>query len=237
MSKGVKIELEEVEAVPHHRPLPEAPQSILGRRSRRKTNHQRRSRSKRSRTHWVNSTVRPASALSFVRGQRRVLQGLEQGVRQAIGRVAYRRPLSLFHRAVLGELPPRISLSPVEELHLKGYALIPSLVYPGYEIMKQVLSSTPFQTTLLTHIVDGTEGPGRRSRRGRVTLSDRNDQLHSGDPGHFPRHSSPRSIRVRQLALRRNRPHARIHSPRSDSNVLRPARSRDRRVHSLPPMP
>ena len=49
-------------------------------------------------------------------------------------------------------------VSPVEELRYKGDALIPLLVHPGYEIMKRVLSSTPLQTTLLTYIVDGIEG-------------------------------------------------------------------------------
>lgn len=49
-------------------------------------------------------------------------------------------------------------VSPVEELQLKGDALIPFLVHPGYEIMKRVLSSTPLLTTLLAYIVDGIEG-------------------------------------------------------------------------------
>lgn len=49
-------------------------------------------------------------------------------------------------------------VSPVEELQLKGDALIPLLVHPGYEITKQILSSTPLQTTLLAYIVDGIEG-------------------------------------------------------------------------------
>jgi nuclear pore complex protein Nup205 len=49
-------------------------------------------------------------------------------------------------------------VSPVEDLQLKGDALIPLLVHPGYEIMKRILSSTPLQTTLLTYIVDGIEG-------------------------------------------------------------------------------
>jgi len=49
-------------------------------------------------------------------------------------------------------------ISPVEELQLKGDALIPLLVHPGYEITKRILSSTPLQTTLLTYIVDGIEG-------------------------------------------------------------------------------
>jgi len=49
-------------------------------------------------------------------------------------------------------------VSPVEDLQLKGDALTPLLVHPGYEIMKRILSSTPLQTTLLTYLVDGIEG-------------------------------------------------------------------------------
>ena len=49
-------------------------------------------------------------------------------------------------------------VSPVEDLQLKGDALVPLLVHPGYEITKRILSSTPLQATLLTYVVDGIEG-------------------------------------------------------------------------------
>ena len=63
-----------------------------------------------------------------------------------------------FIERCLASYPLESLVSPVEELQLKGDALIPFLVHPGYEIMKRILSSTPLQTTLLTYIVDGTEG-------------------------------------------------------------------------------
>ena len=47
-------------------------------------------------------------------------------------------------------------VSPVEESQRD--ALVPFLVHPGYEILKRILSSTPLQTTLLAYIVDGVEG-------------------------------------------------------------------------------
>lgn len=63
-----------------------------------------------------------------------------------------------FIERCLASYPLESLVSPTEELQLREDTFIPLLVHPGYDIMKRILSSTPLQTTLLTYIVDGIEG-------------------------------------------------------------------------------
>ena len=41
---------------------------------------------------------------------------------------------------------------------LKSESLVPLLIHPGYDIMKQLLTNTPLQASILSYIVDGVEG-------------------------------------------------------------------------------
>ena len=45
-----------------------------------------------------------------------------------------------------------------DDLQLKGDALVPLVVHPGYDIMKRLLTNSPLQSSILSYIVDGVEG-------------------------------------------------------------------------------
>ena len=165
MSKGVEIELEEVEAAHRLYPATIPFLKLLG----TLTHTQKRISLKDQ-----LSEVESINTIPETLGQPYRLPGIGPFVSFVVNNVfskissrEYAKPSDrwqtndlclCFIERCLASYSLESLVSPVEELQLKGDALIPLLVHPGYEITKRILSSTPLQTTLLTYIVDGIEG-------------------------------------------------------------------------------
>lgn len=45
-----------------------------------------------------------------------------------------------------------------EDVPIKGESLVPLLIHPGYDIMKRLLTNSPLQSNLLTYIIEGVGG-------------------------------------------------------------------------------
>ncbi|KAF6749589.1 nucleoporin Nup186/Nup192/Nup205 [Ephemerocybe angulata] len=65
--------------------------------------------------------------------------------------------LSYVERALAG-FDLESLVSPVEEGPIRGEALVPLLIHPGFDIMTRLLSSTKLQQRLLAYLVDGLDG-------------------------------------------------------------------------------
>ena len=165
MSKGVEIELEEVEAVHKLYPATIPFLKLLGTLIHTQ---------KRIPLKGQLSEAESINTIPDTLGQQYRLPGISPFVSFVVNNVfskisskEYTKPSDrwytndlclCFIERCLASYALESLVSPVEELNLKGDALIPLLVHPGYEIMKRILSATPLQTTLLTYIVDGIEG-------------------------------------------------------------------------------
>ena len=165
MSKGVEIELEEVEAVHKLYPATIPFLKLLGTLIHTQ---------KRIPLKDQLSEAESINTIPDTLGQQYRLPGIGPFVSFVVNNVfskisskEYAKPSDRWHtndlclcfiERCLASYSLESLVSPVEELHLKGDALIPLLVHPGYEIMKRILYSTPLQTALLTYIVDGIEG-------------------------------------------------------------------------------
>lgn len=165
MSKGVEIELEEVEAVHRLYPATIPFLKLLG--TLIHTQKRIPLRDQLSEAESINTIPDTLGQQYRLPGIGPFVSFVVNNVFSKISNKEYAKPSDRWHtndlclcfiERCLASYTLESLVSPVEELNLKGDALIPLLVHPGYEIMKRILSSTPLQTTLLAYIVDGIEG-------------------------------------------------------------------------------
>jgi len=165
MSKGVEIELEEVEAAHRLYPATIPFLKLLG--TLIHTQKRIPLKDQLSEAESVNTIPETLGQPYRLPGIGPFVSFVVNNVFSKISSREYAKPSDrwqtndlclCFIERCLASYPLESLLSPVEELQLKGDALVPLFIHPGYEIMKRILSSTPLQTTLLTYIVDGIEG-------------------------------------------------------------------------------
>ena len=165
MSKGVEIELEEVEAA--HRLYPATIPFVKLLSTLIHTQKRVPLRDQLSEAESINTIPEALGQPHRLPGIGPFVSFVVNSVFSKISSRDYAKPSDrwqtndlclCFIERCLASYPLESLVSPVEELQRKGDGLVPFLVHPGYEVTKRILSSTPLQTTLLAYIVDGVEG-------------------------------------------------------------------------------